>query len=1059
MRKLLLSLTALLFCIGSLLAQKVISGKVTDNQGNPLPNVSVVIKGTSSGTTTKADGTYSINFPANATVLVFSSVGMAEQEVRVGTNSVINANMISEAQDLGEVVVTVPYGTIKKSAFTGSESTISSKSIERQQVTNITKALEGLAPGIIATSGTGSPGSGTTILLRGIGSFAANASPLYVLDGAPYFGDIAALSTDDVESVTLLKDAAASALFGSRGANGVIMITTKRGKKGRSTVTATVRRGYMMRGIPEYDRVAQQEYYELNWESIRNKYYAAGQTMTAAGAQASAEVAGPNGLVYNAYNVPANQLVDPVTGKLNSAATLKWTDYWEDELFRNAPRTNATVNISGGSERSDYSLTLGYLDEQGTVKNSYYKRYNTRLNMNTAATSWLNAGTSIDATFSKQNFLIGENGGTAGSNPFFFSRTMGPIYPVYEYDPVTGAPVIDPLNGLQKLDWGGSILNANGVNVGSLMGTRPYLGIVNPLGQLTLDDNSTNTIIANANTYLEVKFTPTLTLKTTLIANIWDDRTTGYQNNQYGDAASNGGRSTKTSDRQFTLTMNEVLTWAKAFDKHNIRAIVGHENFRYQFNRVQANKTGFIIPGMTELDNGTEIFGQPSSFEDNHRLESYFASVNYDFDRKYLLSASFRTDGSSRFSDDTRWGNFYSAGIGWRISQESFMQSVRWIDELKFKASYGEMGNEDLGALYYPYRLYYPADGNGAYIPPTRAANPGLKWEGNKSLNIGFDYSFLKNRLQGSIEWYKRISDDLLFFTPMPISTGFIDRPENVGTFENTGIDFQLGYNAIRKSDFDWRVDLNLTHFKNKVTKLPAIQVRNSEGVLNGNFKLKEGQDMFRFYLREFAGVDASTGEAMYYKNVLGTDGKPTGERVLTNNIAQASGSEKFFGSSLPDFSGGLNNSFRYKNFDLSILLTFSYGGLYYDGNYNALMHTGAFGNAWHTDIRKRWQKPGDVTNVPKIQNGTQATQDGVSSRFLFDRSYLNIKNITFSYSFGSSLAKRLDISDVKFFINVDNAYLFSAQKGMNPQSNVGGTSNQGYPIFRTLTGGITVSL
>lgn len=917
--------------------------------------------------------------------------------------------------------------------------------------------MEGLAAGIITSTGTGSPGSSATILIRGIGSFAASSTPLYVLDGAPYFGDISVLSTDDIESVTILKDAAASALYGSRAANGVIMITTKRAKKGRPSVTATVRQGFMSRAIPEYDRVEQGQYYELNWESIRNKYVAQGISADAAGIQASNEVAGPNGLVYNAYNVPADQLVDPATGKLNPSATLKWTDIWEDELFRTAPRTNVSLNVSGANDKNDYSLSLGYLKEAGTVEKSNYERYNFRLNLNTAAKNWLNVGTSIDGAYANKKFLTGETGGTAGSSAFFFSRTIGPIYPVYEYDPVTGAPIMDPVTGNQKWDWGGSILNANGAEVGSNMGTRPYLAIVNPLGQLTLDDQSTETLIGNANTYMELKFTKNLSFKTSLIVNLWDDRFTDYQNNQYGDAASNGGRSTKASDRQFTLTFNQILTYAKEFGKHNLKVLAGHENYRYQYNYQSANKTGFTIPGMTELDNGTEIFDQPSSYEDKHRLESYFTGINYDFEGKYLLSASYRRDGSSRFSPDNRWGNFYSVGAGWRISEENFMKSISWLNELKLKASYGETGNENLEDLYYPYKSLWNADGTGSYIPPTTVGNEDLKWEGNKTLNIGFDFVMFQNRFQGTIEWYNRVSDDLLFYLPLPISTGNINKPVNVGTFENRGIDIQLGYNLIRKKDFDWRVDLNVTHYKNEVTKLPEQQVQNADGVVDGSFKLKEGQDRYRFWLREFAGVDAATGDALYYDDVLGQDGKPTGVRVLTNDISKAD--YYYHGSSIPDFSGGLINSFRYKNFDLSVLVSFSYGGLYYDGNYASLMHSGAFGQAWSTDINERWQQPGDVTNVPRIQNGTQATQDGASSRFLFDRSYLNIKNITLSYTFPRTLLNRLGISSLQFYTNVDNAAIFSAKKGLNPLSNIGGTSAQAYPIFRTMTVGLSVGL
>jgi TonB-linked SusC/RagA family outer membrane protein len=1048
MRQILLLLLSVVLGVGQLAAQtKTISGKVTDAAGSPLPNVSVVVKGSTVGTSTKSDGTYSITVSAQAKTLVFSSVGLEPVEVSIGSKTSIDARLTNEVKELTEVVVQVPYGTVKKTAFTGSEATVTAQSISKQQVTSVTKALEGLVPGVIATNGGGAPGTGASILVRGIGSYSGSSSPLFVLNGVPYDGPISSISTDEIEAVTVLKDAAAAALYGSRAANGVVMITTKKGKRGKSAVSATVRQGFMSRGIPEYDRVDQKEYYELMWEATRNSFvYASNQSFATAGVNASQQLTDGNHLVYNAYDVPGNQLVDPVTGKLNPNAKLRWTDSWEDELFRSASRTNVNVNISGAGDKSDYFLSFGYLNEEGTVKYTGYKRYNARINLNTAPTSWLNSGLNIDGAFSERKQAVGETGGTAGSNSFFFSRGVAPIYPVFEYNPVTGAPLYDSIIGGRKHDWGGN---------GSNMGTRPYLANVNPLGSLLLDDRSTKTLSVNANAYMEVKFLKDFSFKTTMGINLWDDNATTFQNSLYGDASANGGRSTKNSDRQLSLTINEVLTWNKTFGSHSLRALAGHENYKYQYNLVSANKQGFQFPGQSELDNGTEIFGQPSSYQLDHRIESYFAGVNYDYDEKYLFSASYRTDGSSRFSDSVRWGNFYSAGIGWRISAEDFLKNVDWLNELKFKASYGEQGNENLGDLYYPYKLWYYADGTGGYTTPTRPASPGLKWEGNKTFNVGFDFSVFSNRLQGTVEYFNRISDDLLFDVPQALSTGNLRAYQNIGTLKNTGIELQLGYNAIRGKDFDWRVDLNLTHFKNKFTKLPPKQTET--GIIDGAHKLMPGRSRYDFWLREYAGVDASTGEALFYKDVLGSDGKPSGERVLTNNIAQASYYYK--GSAIPDVTGGLVNSFRYKNFDLSFLLTFSYGGKFYDGNYASLMHTGAYGQAWHSDIAQRWQKPGDVTNVPKIQNGTQATQDGGSTRFLMDGSFLNVKNITLSYTLSKNIANRMHVSSVQFFGNVDNAYLFTAKKGMDPQRAFGGTADASYPPFRTITFGLNVSL
>lgn len=1050
MRRLLLFMLGMLLFSAQLLAQnRTITGKVTDEKGDGVPNASVTVKGTTIGTTTGNDGSFSLSVPADARVLVISSIGLLTQEVTIGNQTSFNVTLLESSDTMTEVVVTVPYGTIRKTSFTGSENTISAKSIQRQQVTSVTRALEGLVPGIIATNGGGAPGSNASVIIRGVGSVSGSSAPLYVLNGVPYDGSISAISTDDIESVTILKDAAAAALYGSRAANGVIMITTKKGRRGQAVTTATIRQGFMSRGIPEYDRVTTPEYYELFWEAYRNSYIAQGQTPAQAGVSASNDLTGPTGLVYNAYNVPGNTLVDPVTGKLNPNAQLLWEDSWEDALFRTASRTNANFNVSGGSDRSDYFLSGGYLNEEGIVKFSGLKRYNMRLNVNTQATKWLNTGINLDGAFANRDDV--PSGGTATTNPFYFTRQMGPIYPVWQRDLSSGAFVIDPATGKPMLDWG----------TPDQMGTRPYAGRSNLLGSLDLDERRSNFTNANANTFAEIKFLRNFSLRGTLGINFFESNNTNYQNNQYGDAApapglNNGGRSTKTSNRQISLTGNQVLTWAKDFGNHNVRALAGHENYQLRSWFVSANASGFLFPGRTELTDGIGPFSPASSGRSDHRIESYFSSVNYDYDNKYLASLSYRTDGSSRFAKDVRWGNFYSAGIGWRLSQEQFLSNVSWLNELKLKASYGEQGNENIG-LFFPYATYYAAGTNGlevTYTPPVRPANPELLWETNKTMNVGVDFALFKNRLQGTFEYFNRLSDNLLFDVPLPPSTGYESVYRNIGTMKNYGVEMQLGYTAVQSKNFNWRIDLNMTSFKNKITKLPEVQ--REKGIITGTKKLMEGSDIFAFWLREYAGVDASTGDALYYKDVLGTDGKPTGERVVTNVYNE--GTYYFHGSALPDFSGGLTNSVSYKGFELSFLATFAYGGLFYDGNYAGIMHRGAAGTHWHSDIKNRWQKPGDVTNVPRLQNAIGG-QDGASTRWLVDGSYLNLKNITLSYTFPGTMANRLFLNGASVFASVDNAYLFTAKKGLDPQRAFNGTADATYTPFRTVSFGLNVNL
>jgi TonB-linked SusC/RagA family outer membrane protein len=1044
MKRLLLWATYSLFTL-TLFAQRTLTGKVTDEKGEPIQGASVQVKGTQSGTSTGPDGSYSLSVPANAKTLVISSVGLDELQLAIGQGNVLNAQMTRTVQELATVVVQVPYGSVKKTAFTGSETTVTSRSLEKQQVTSVTKALEGLVPGVIATNGGGGPGSDAALRVRGIGSVNASSAPLYVLNGVPYDGQISSLAMEDIESVTVLKDAAAAALYGSRAANGVVMITTKKGRKGKPSVMASIRQGYMSRGIPEYNMVGSKDYYELMWESIRNSlvYGPANLSFTAAGQQASQTLTDVNHLVYNAYNVPGNQLIDPATGKINPNAKLLWQDSWDDAVYRTAPRTNVNFNVSGASDKSDYFLSAGYLNEKGTVIASGFKRYNMRLNANTAATSWMNTGISLDGAFSRQD---GYSGGTANLNPFYFTRQIGPIYPVYQRD-ADGNFINDPATGQPALDWGRP----------DQMGARPYAGGSNLLGLLQLNERSLKNFNGNANGYVEVKFLKDFSLKTTLGLNYIDGYNTVFQNSQFGDAQGVAGRSTKTTNRQLSLTLNEVLTWNHDFGPHSIRILAGHENYRFQFNQLTASRTGFPFPGTTELNTAATL-EDAGSYEDNHRIESYFSGINYNFDQKYLLSASFRRDGTSRFFKDNRWGNFYSVGAGWRISQESFMQNAKWINELKLKASYGQQGNEDIlladgTSNYYAYQNLYELGYNNVSFPgamPAGLPNPDLVWEGNKVFNIGADFTLFNNRLQGTLEFFNRVSDNLLFDVPLPISTGNASITRNIGTMKNAGVELSLGYNIIRGRDFDWRVDVNLTHFKNEITKLPQ------ESIIVGTKKLTVGKSIYDFWIRDYAGVDAATGDALFYKDVLDADGKPTGERTVTNNSNQASLYYK--GSAIPKVTGGLTNSLRYKSIELSFLLTFSAGGKFYDGNYANLMHFGDYGYSWSEDILKRWQQPGDVTNVPKLQNSV-TNQSPISSRYLFSGSYLNVKNITLSYSIPKEVLSRLHLTNVQVFANVDNAWLFTTRKGMDPQRAFTGTSDFTYPPFRTVSFGMNMNL
>ncbi|MCC9168168.1 SusC/RagA family TonB-linked outer membrane protein [Pontibacter harenae] len=1048
MRKVLLMNLALLFVlINQAWAQgRTVSGRVTDAEaGIALPGVGVGVKGTTSGAITGPDGRYTITLPSEDATLVFRFLGYVTQEVSVDGRSTVDVQLAGDAKQLSEVVIQVPYGSVAKTAFTGAESTITSRSIERQQVTSVTRVLDGLVAGVQTTNGGGGPGSNADIRVRGIGSINASSSPLYVVDGIPYDGNLQSISTDDIASVTVLKDAAAAALYGSRAANGVIMITTKRGTKGKPTVAVNLRRGISERAIPEYDRVNSQQYYELSWEAMRNNRLAAGLSEADANQYASDRIGGANGLVYNPFNVANTDIIDPATGQLNPNARLLYQDNWADVLFQQADRTDLNVNVSGGADNSDYYLSVGYIDEQGIAKFSGYDRINARASINTQATSWLKAGVNLTGNLSENqgNYATG----TATSNPFYYSRYMGPIYPVWQRDG-EGNFVPDPVQGGNALDWGG------GTN--ATMGIRPYAPNSNLLGTLALDERSIRRSEATANTYAEIKFLNDFTFRTTFGGNYYNGFSTTFQNSLYGDAASDQGRSTKADTRTTSFTFNQVLTWDKKFGAHSFNVLAGHENYNWESRNVSSTKTGFPFPGTTELASAAIITGGTSNFSE-HKIEGFFSQISYSLSDKYLASASFRRDGTSRFYEDARWGNFFSVGAGWRISEESFLSSADWLDELKIRGSYGEQGNENTSSVYQWQGLYglgwNNASNPGALVENLEARE--LQWETNANFNIGADFR-LFNKVDGSVEYFQRISDNLLFEVQLPFSSaGDLRQWANVGTMENRGWELQLGYNAITTADFDWRIDLNLTSFNNEITKMP-----NGDPIINGTKRLAEGHDVYAFWAREYMGVDPDNGDALYRADPDLYD--PTsaafqivGNDTLTNRIDR--GVYGYHGSAIPDMTGGLSNSFRFKGFDLSILATFQLGGEFYDSNYQGLMHRGAYGTHMHEDLLNRWTPENRITDVPRLQNAI-TLQDGYSTRWLFDASYVTIKNINFGYVLPKSVSGKIGLSNLRAFASVDNALVITEREGMDPQRSFNGTADYSYPLMRTFTLGLNAN-
>jgi TonB-linked SusC/RagA family outer membrane protein len=1026
----------------------VISGTVTSQEdGAAVPGVNVTVKGTTVGAITGTDGRYQLIAPANATTLVFSFIGMADREESISGRNIINVSMSPDLIAVEEVVV-IAYGTTTRTSYTGSADVVKADQIVRIQTASPAKALEGVAAGVQVTGGIGQPGSSANIRIRGIGSVNASSAPLYVVDGAPFDGNLNSINLNDIESISVLKDATSAALYGARGANGVIIITTKKGTSGKSVINFKASVGAVSRAIPEYDRVGVKDYYELMWEGWRNALViASGNTPENAAAIASGNTS--SGIVnklggYNSYNVTNDQLVG-LDGKLNSSAQLLYYDDWNENLAQTGLRQDYNLSLSGGSEKSKYFASVAYLNEEGMVKWSNFKRLSGRVGAESQVKKWLKMDASLSGGTSKQAGFLAE--GTYTTNPFYFGRLMGPIYPIWQRD-ATGNIVLDG-NGDRMFDLGG------GTSIYKWAGhTRPYAPNSNLMLTLPLDERSTALNTFTARIGSEITFLKDFKFRVSYNTDLSNYFLTTYQNYLYADAEAVKGRSTKEYRKVISYTLNEILTWARSFGSHRVSLLAGHENYLYTWSNVTATRTGFTVP-TTELVAASVAEGSNSS-SDAYSIEGYLFRGDYNLADKYYVSGSFRTDGSSRFFEDVRWGSFWSLGGSWRISQESFMQNLSWIQDLKLKASFGEQGNDNINN-YYGWQSLFSISGrnNGNYNGAihSQLENKDLKWEKNSNLNVGVEFTII-DRITGTIEYFIRNSSNLLFSVPLPQSTGISSNWQNIGSMGNKGVEATFGIDILKGNDLKWNFEVNATAYKNKITKMPTGADGKPQEIVSGITKLSEGHSIYDFWLREYAGVDPADGSALFYIDIKDTEGNVTGRETTKD---QNAASYYYIGTSIPDLYGGVTNTISYKGFEVSALVTYSLGGDMYDSNWASMMHTGAFGSNWTTDILKRWQKAGDATDVPRLQNNYTAGT-AASSRYLIDASYVSLRNVTLSYRLPGSIAQAIDMSALNIFVSGDNLGLRCKRKGMDPQQSFAGTADFTYVPSRIISFGVNLT-
>lgn len=972
---------------------------------------------------------------------MLSYVGMKTISLIVGSSTTLNAVMQEDANVLDEVIV-VAYGTVKKSDFTGAATQITSDDLEARTLSNVSTALEGAAAGVSVSMASGQPGEGQDIRIRGFGSYSASSAPLYVVDGMPFNGEINSINPSDIESLTVLKDASSTALYGNKAANGVVMITTKRGKNKGGQFSLNVSSSMVDRSIPEYDRIKADQYYPIMWEALRNSDAIPGvdsaADVTAANEMASSEIF--NQLLNNPYNVPNDQIV-LTDGTLNPSARLLYPDDldWVDAVTRVGHRQNYDMNFQGGTEKGDYYVSLGYLNEEGYLLSSDFERVSGRVNVNYQANKWLKTGLNIAATTSNGNQSQATSAGTNNFvNPIRFSRSMGPIYNIYEHD-ATGAYVLDD-NGERVYDLLAS--RASGASSGRHIAA-----------ELDWNEDLDEITSLSGKTYFDIKLMEDLVFTTNVSFDQRSYYNTSFQNKYVGDGAP-GGRASRTSTRRNTIGFNQLLNYTKSFDKHNLKVLVAHESLEMRYNYFYGARTEMIADGNTELINfvtATDVY----SYEDNSNDESYFGRVNYDYDGKYFLSASYRQDGTSKFASDKRWGDFYSVGAAWRLDKESFIEDKDWIDMLKLRASYGEIGNNSGISLYAYQGLYdlgFNNQSESGFLQATLEA-PDLLWEQSASSDVAIEFR-LFNKLNGVIEYYNRESDNLLFDVPLPLSSGSESISQNIGTMYNRGFEIALDYDVVKTDDFKWNFGINAATIKNEFTKLPQDEI------IDDDKKLMVGHSIYDYWLKDSYGVDPADGAALYFPTEDAITNAGSDIRTVDGNIlTTSSGNAEFHyaGTAIPDLTGAITNSFTYKDFNLGFLFTYQIGGESIDYNYASIMSTGSYGASLSTDILDRWQQPGDITDVPRMDTSKTTDFNAASDRWLVDASYLNLKQISMGYNLPKDLLDNIGVSTAKFYVSAENVFSLNARKGLNVQQEFSGTTANVYTPSRIITLGLNV--
>lgn len=1032
---------------GTTTAQRNVSGQVTDTNGQPLPGVTVKIKDTSESTKTDNEGAYSLTVDGNAATLEFRFIGYITKEVAVANDGRINVQLAEDLTALDEVVV-VGYGTQKRKDLTGSISTVKGADVMQPSAASFDQMLQGKIPGVQVTQTTGSPGGNVNILIRGISSITGGNQPLYVIDGFPigsggggasmssYGGNLfsangmanntstrinplSSINPADIESIDVLKDAAATAIYGSRGANGVVIITTKRGAAGKSEINVDVSQGFQ-EVAHQLDLMDARQYADYVVDARDNAWIFAGGSKT-----------DPNEVRTASTRIP-DGFRDP--------ATLTTNTDWQDVIFRVAPVRNVQVSSMGGNDKLKYVVAGGYFDQEGIIINSNFERYNLRVNVDAQLNKWLKIGSSTYGSFGFGRFANTESHYAHGGVIANVLATS-PTLPVYDENG-------DPYFSQQAVTDGLGFL-ANVLDVSN--GTEDY--------RKNWD--------VFTNNYLEVKLTSDLTFKSTFGVNygsnamrLWRSSAVPFSTNLNYPATAGA-----TKIESFNWLNENTLTYSKVIgEKHSLDGLVGFTAQKSNYERLSAGASNFATEYIPYISAG--VISSGTHLTSEWSLLSLMARVNYSYAGKYLVAATIRQDGSSRFGENNKWGAFPSFSVGYNVSEEAFMDDLSVISNLKLRASYGVSGNNSIGDYTHLGLLstdrYLLANALVQGLVPSSLPNDDLTWEKSKQTNFGVDLGLFQNRVNLTADIYRNLKTDLLLAVQLPAASGFNSSVQNIGDIENKGIELALNSTNVRINNFEWTSNITFSANRNKVLKLAVDGGRIS----NSNWQITEvGSPISSFYLINKLGIFMNSAElegaALYHPATEPGDIK---FEDVNNDGKVDQSDRKIVGTPWPDFVWGFDNGFRISRFSMNVAITGSQGGYSYI-QWEGFIGSNGVQNGWALQDR-RWRSeadPGDGV-MPRSIRSNHANGFGASSHFLFSNSYTRIRNVSLAYDFPEKLTSRMRLQNLNVYFNISNLYTFTDYPGYDPEAGTTGDAITtagidyiNYPIPRTYTMGIKV--